>query len=82
MQNHYFAKTVQGIISLSIAQLSLLDFPLETLKSTTEYYTETNQRIWYSCNVKRLVHPLKLSFLQEPGILQMVLSSVLALKRS
>lgn len=33
-----------GIFSLTVARLSLLGFPLETLKSTTECYTEMNQQ--------------------------------------
>lgn len=45
MPNHYSAKTVIGIISQTTAQLSLLDFPQETLKSITEYYTEIHYRI-------------------------------------
>lgn len=44
--------------------------------------TEIHYRILQSCSVKRLVCPVKVSFLQEPRILQMVLFSVPALKRS
>lgn len=67
MQNHYSAKTVIGIISQTVAQVSLLSFPLETLKSTTEYYTEINYRTLQSCSVNRLVCPIKLYFLHEAG---------------
>lgn len=47
MLNHYSAKTVIGIISQITAQLSLLDFPQETLKSTTEYYRAIMLKDWF-----------------------------------